>query len=119
MLIIGCDYHPSFQQISLVDQETGEYRELRVEHKDGEAERFYRGLAGQQVRVGVEASGGMRWFERLLCALGFELWVGDPAKVRAAAARKPKTDKGGCETAVAVAAGKPFSPDLGAHGRAA
>jgi transposase len=93
MLIIGCDYHPSFQQISLVDQETGEYGELRIEHKNGEAERFYRELAGQQVRVGVEASGGMRWFERLLCALGFELWVADPAKVRAAAARKPKTDK--------------------------
>jgi transposase len=93
MLIIGCDYHPSFQQIAVLDQETGEYQELRLEHKTGEAERFYRKLVGQQVRVGVEATGGMRWFERLLHELGFELWVGDPAKVRAAAARKPKTDK--------------------------
>ena len=24
MLIIGCDYHPSFQQIAWVDTETGE-----------------------------------------------------------------------------------------------
>jgi len=93
MLIIGCDYHPSFQQISFVDQETGECVNLRLVHKNGEAERFYRKLAGQQVRVGVEATGGMRWFERLLCALGFELWVADPMKVRAAAARKAKTDK--------------------------
>lgn len=93
MLIIGCDYHPSFQQISFVDQETGEYGELRLDHKSGEAERFYRKLAGQPARVGVEATGGMRWFERLLHELGLELWVGDPAKVRAAAARKPKTDK--------------------------
>ena len=33
-----------------------------------EAEQFYRGLAavGQQVRVGMEASGHARWFERLL-----------------------------------------------------
>lgn len=93
MLIIGCDYHPSVQQIAVLDQETGEYQELRLEHKKGEAERFYRKLAGQPVRVGVEATGGMRWFERLLCGLGFELWVGDPVKVRAAAARQPKTDK--------------------------
>jgi transposase len=52
MWIIGCDFHPSFQQIALMNQATGEYRGLRLEHKGGEAERFYRGLAGQQVRVG-------------------------------------------------------------------
>ena len=93
MLIIGCDYHPSFQQISFVDQETGECGNIRLDHKSGEAERFYRKLAGQQVRVGVEATGGMRWFQRLLYELGFELWLADPMKVRAAAARKAKTDK--------------------------
>jgi transposase len=93
MWIIGCDYHPSFQQIACVNQETGEYFERRLEHKGGEAERFYRSLAGQRVLVGVEATGGLRWLERLLGELGFELWVGDPVKVRAAAARKAKTDK--------------------------
>jgi transposase len=93
MWIIGCDYHPSFQQIAFVDQATGECDNRRLEHKGGEAERFYRSLAGQQVRVGVEATGSLRWFERLLGELGIELWVGDPAKVRAAAARKAKTDK--------------------------
>ena len=93
MWIIGCDYHPSFQQIAFVNAATGEHGNLRVEHKSGEAERFYRSLAGQQVRVGMEATGGTRWFERLLTELGFELWVGDPGRVRAAAARKAKTDK--------------------------
>lgn len=93
MWIIGCDYHPSFQQVAFVDLETGECDNRRLEHKGGEMERFYRGLAGQQVRVGMEATGGTRWFERLLGELKFELWVGDPVKVRAAAARKPKTDK--------------------------
>src|SRR5262249_24880662 len=48
---------------------------------------------GQQGVVGVEARGGMHWFERLMAELGFELWVGDPVKIRAAAAGKPKTDK--------------------------
>jgi transposase len=93
MWIIGCDYHPSFQQIAFVNLTTKERGNLRLEHKSGEAEKFYRGLAGQQVRVGMEATGGMRWFERLLTELGFQLWVGDPSRVRAAAARKPKTDK--------------------------
>lgn len=93
MWIIGCDYHPSFQQIAFVNQATGECDNRRLEHKGGEAEQFYRSLAGQQVRVGVEATGSLRWFERLLGELGMEMWVGDPVKIRAAAARKAKTDK--------------------------
>jgi len=93
MWIIGCDYHPSFQQVAFVNQLTGEHGNLRLEHKSGEAEQFYRALAGQRVCVGVEATGTLSWFERLLQELGIELWVGDPVKIRAAAARKAKTDK--------------------------
>jgi transposase len=43
MLIIGCDYHPSFQQIAFVDTDTGELQEGRLAHRE-EAEKFYRGL---------------------------------------------------------------------------
>ncbi len=43
MLIIGRDYHPGFQQIALVDSETGEVNERRLEHRE-EAEKFYRDL---------------------------------------------------------------------------
>ena len=32
MLIIGCDYHPGFQQIAFVDTDTGEFQERRLEH---------------------------------------------------------------------------------------
>jgi len=32
MLIIGCDYHPGFQQIAYVDSETGEFQERRLKH---------------------------------------------------------------------------------------
>ena len=92
MLIIGCDYHPSFQQIACCDTASGECGERRLEH-DGEAEAFYRRLQGQAVRVGLEATGGTRWFERLLAECGIELWVGHPGKIRAAAPRKQKTDR--------------------------
>ncbi len=93
MIIIGCDYHPSFQQIGWVDTETGECDERRLTHSDGEAEKFYRGLKGHCVRVGMEATGHARWFERLLAELKYELWVGDPAQIRAMRVRKQKTDR--------------------------
>ena len=41
MIIIGVDYHPSDQYIAFVDTETGEYGERRLNHSDGEAEKFY------------------------------------------------------------------------------
>jgi hypothetical protein len=42
MLMIGVDYHPSVQQIAFTDTETGEVGERRLNHSDGEAEKFYR-----------------------------------------------------------------------------
>jgi hypothetical protein len=68
MIIIGVDFHPELQQIASVDTETGESQEKRLAHRE-EAETFYRALAGQKVRVGMEASGHARWFERLVAEL--------------------------------------------------
>jgi transposase len=94
MIIIGADYHPSFQQIAFVDTETGELQERRLEHAEA-AERFYRELAaqGMKVRVGMEASGHARWFERLLAELNIELWIGDATEIARKRERKPKTDR--------------------------
>src|SRR5213596_3537937 len=64
MLIIGCDFHPGFQQVAIFDNQTGEYQEKRLSHRQ-EAEQFYRSLAGQTVRVGMEACGHYPWFERV------------------------------------------------------
>jgi len=89
MIIIGVDFHPEFQEIASVDTETGEYQEQRLTHP-GEAEQFNRSLAcvGQTVRVGMEASGHGRWFERLLEGLGL-----DASVIRAKRGRKQKTDR--------------------------
>jgi len=43
--------------------------------------------------VGIEATGPIHWFERLLADLGYELWIGDSAKIRASEVRKQKTDE--------------------------
>jgi hypothetical protein len=78
MKIIGCDFHTRYQQIAMMDEATGELIERRLDHQSGEAQAFYRDLQGP-VRVGMEATGPIRWFERLLAELGHELWIGDPA----------------------------------------
>jgi transposase len=77
-----------------VDTETGELQERRLQHRE-EAEKFYRdlGAQGASVRVGMEASGHARWFERLLAELNFELWMGDAAEIRTKRVRKQKTDR--------------------------
>jgi hypothetical protein len=64
MMIIGVDYHPSFQTIAFLMEETGECGEQELNHSDGQAERFYRELQqrGIRVRVGMEATGYSRWF---------------------------------------------------------
>jgi transposase len=92
MMIIGCDFHPSFQQIACVDQETGEYEERRLSHRE-EAAAFYRSLSGKAVRIGIEATGNDRWFRKLVSALGHELLVGDATAIHASAPREQRTDK--------------------------
>ena len=92
MLIIGCDFHPSFQQVAIFDNRTGEIQEKRLQHR-AEAEQFYGALAGREVLVGMEACGHYPWFERLLAELGMELWFGDAARVRASVVRQQKTDR--------------------------
>ena len=101
MIIIGVDFHPEFQQIASVDTDTGEFQEQRLAHRE-EAEKFYRALAasGQKIRVGMEASGHARWFERLLAELRIELWIGDAAEIRTQRVRKQKTDRQDCSSSV-------------------
>src|SRR5713101_5984733 len=95
MMIIGVDYHPSFQAIAFLMEETGECGEQELNHSDGQAEKFYRDLKerGVCVRVGMEATGYSRWFERLLAELGFEVWMGDPAEIKAKRVKKQKFDR--------------------------
>ena len=115
MIIIGVDFHPEFQQIAVVDKDTGEFQEKGLVHRE-EVEKFYRDLAaaGQKVRVGMEASGHARWFERLLAELNVELWIGDAAEIRTK--RMPQAEDGspGCTTDFAVAGGS-IPGDLGAE----
>lgn len=91
MKYIGCDFHPSFQQIAMLDKGTGESVERRLLHT-AEARVFYEGLEGP-VLVGIEASGNTHWFEDLLARCQHELWIGDAAAIARQDGRKQKHDR--------------------------
>jgi transposase len=92
MIIVGCDFHPSWQQVAVVDTDTGEMTEHKLVNGDGEAERFYRRLPAPSL-VGIEACGNSQWFIDLLQRCGHKVWIGDAAQIRASYVRKQKTDR--------------------------
>ena len=92
MMIIGCDFHPSWQQIAWLDSETGETGEQKLVHAEGDAQQYYQKLAAP-VLIGMEATGNSQWFVELVEDLGHEIWIGDAAQIRASYVRKQKTDK--------------------------
>lgn len=92
MMIVGCDFHPSWEQVCWVDTETGESGERKLVHAAGEARQFYRELAAPAL-IGLEATGNCHWLQDLLTDLGHEVWIGDAAQIRASYVRQQKTDK--------------------------
>src|SRR3972149_12168800 len=96
MIIIGCDFHTRFEQIAMLDTETGELVEKRVDHEGGEAQRFYEGLK-EPALVGIESTGYTRWFTEMLGELGHELVVGEAGKSREMETRPQKHDRRGGE----------------------
>ena len=92
MMIIGCDFHPSWQQVSWLDSETGEFGERKLVHGNGDAKMFYQQLTAPGL-IGMEATGNSQWFVELVEDMGHEIWIGDAAQIRASYVRKQKTDK--------------------------
>jgi transposase len=92
MIIVGCDFHPKWQQVAVIDAETGEIGEHQLMNGDGQAEQFYRSLPAPAL-VGIEACGNSQWFIDMLERLGHEVWIGDAAQIRASYVRKQKTDR--------------------------
>jgi transposase len=92
MVLIGCDFHPSWQQVCWLNTETGETAEAKLMHGPGEAERFYRQFTAPAL-IGMESTGNCQWFVDLLARLGHEVWIGDAAKIRASDVRQQKHDR--------------------------
>jgi transposase len=92
MTLVGCDLHSRNQQVAVLDTETGEVQERRLDHDGDAVEQFYASLP-RPVTVGIESTGYTLWFHALLQRQGHTLLVGDAAKIRAMVVRKTKTDR--------------------------
>jgi len=92
MVLIGCDFHPSWQQVSWMNRETGEAGDQKLVHEPGAVEKFYRQFPAG-TRIGMEATGNCQWFVELVTGLGHRVLVGDAAKIRASDSRQQKHDK--------------------------
>lgn len=70
----------------------------RSKHDDREKlERFY-GSFDKPALVGVEATGGLDWFEEMIFEKGHKLLVGNPQEIRRRAKSRHKSDKRDAET---------------------
>jgi len=97
MVIIGCDFHPSGQQVYGIERESGEVvAEGWIAHSGKEVDQFYAALPAGAV-VGVESSGNLLWFERKLAQYGHRLRIGDAAQIQAHEVRKQKHDRRSAE----------------------
>ena len=92
MKIIGVDLHTRQQTIAMLDDQTGELVEKELAHEGEQVRQFYSALS-KPVLVGIEATGCMRWFVRLLEELDIDFCIGHPAEIRAAEPRKQKNDR--------------------------
>ena len=87
MRIIGCDLHARQQTLAMLETTTGEMLNQTLMHEGNEVREFYSQLP-RPVLVGIEATGSMHWFLKLMEELGIECQVGHPATIRAAEPRK-------------------------------
>src|SRR5450432_4032067 len=124
MMIIGCDFHPSWQQVSWMDTETGETGEKKLVHATGDAKTFYQQLEAP-VLIGVEATGNSQWFVELVEDLGHAIWIGDAAQIRGQlraqaedgqTGRSPHSETAGGRTVSTVVDAGPGTAGLAAVG---
>jgi transposase len=88
MRIIGVDLHARQQSVAMLDTDTGEVIEKTLQHESDEVREL-----PSPVLVGIEATGSMPWFLKLMKELKIECRVGHPADIRAAEPRKQKHDR--------------------------
>ena len=92
MRMIGCDLHAAQQTIAMLNRETGEIVERTLPHEGTTVRDFYADLPPPIV-VGIEATGSMGWFLRLMEELDVTCHVGDPARIRKVETRRQKHDR--------------------------
>lgn len=95
---IGVDFHPYEQSVAFASDKDGEIGYRRFLHSDKQSiKAFYRKF-GEDAVIGVEATGCLWWFEKMLTTSGQKLEIGDPRMIRRAALSRHKNDFRDAET---------------------
>lgn len=95
---IGVDFHPYEQSVAFADDSDGEIGYRRFLHSDKQSIKAFYGKLGQDAVIGVEATGCLWWFEKMLASSGHKLQIGDPRMIRRAALSRHKNDFRDAET---------------------
>ena len=95
---IGVDFHPYEQSVAWASDGDGEIAYRRFLHSDKKTIKAFYGRFAEDVVIGVEATGCLWWFEKLLFEKGIKLTIGDPRMIRRAALSRHKNDFRDAET---------------------
>jgi transposase len=95
---IGVDFHPYEQTVAYCDDRDGEISYRRFLHSDKQSIRGFYRKCGTDAVIGVEATGCLWWFEKLLFENGMGLRIGDPRLIRRVALSRHKNDFRDAET---------------------
>lgn len=95
---IGVDFHPYEQSVAYADDRDGEIGYRRFLHSDKQSIKAFYRKCGTDACVGVEATGCLWWFEKLLFENGITLKIGNPRMIRRVALSRHKNDFRDAET---------------------
>jgi len=105
---IGVDFHPYEQTVAYANDKDGEIRHRQFRHTDKAAiKKFYKDKGADAV-IGVEATGSLWWFEKLLAGNGQRLLIGDPRLIRRVALSRHKNDLRDADTILDLLIGERF-----------
>ena len=91
-LYIGIDFHPYQQTVAFCDERDGEIKYRQFLHSDKKALRDFYQTCQKDTVIGVEATGSLQWFQKLLFELGLNLKIGNPRLIRRMALSRHKND---------------------------
>jgi transposase len=91
-LYIGIDFHPYQHTVAFCDDLDGVIKYRQFLHSDKKSiKQFYR-ICSSETVLGVEATGSLEWFQKLLRSLNLNLKVGNPRLIRRMASSQHKND---------------------------
>jgi len=89
---IGVDFHPYSQVVAYCDIKDGKMKFKAMNHSNKSVVRnFYKSFPRGAV-VGVEATGGLEWFLRVLDGMHLVAKIGNPGRIRQLALSRHKND---------------------------